>query len=125
MQYTIDKKVSYEQIAIAISKLNREFTRVYMNSKEYKNNNIAFLTDIYNETYFEWSFIFSNETQRHVWRYYYKTKTITKSILNDLAQLKDKSCPRCCNLIFESNIQDYDFQCFFCDQDFYNIEGGY
>lgn len=125
MQYTMCKEIPYEQIAIAISKLNREFTSVYMNSQEYKDNKIAFLTDVYNETYFEWSFVFSNETHRHVWRYYFKTKTITRSIMNDLVHLKDRSCPKCSNLIFKSNNRDYDFQCFYSDQGFYKVEGGY
>lgn len=34
----------------------------------------------------------------------------------------DKRCPRCSTSLIPSVISDYDYQCLYCDEDFYDCE---
>jgi|SRR5699024_3754527 len=125
MNNTIKDKDLIENIAKGLGMLSQELSRVY-DPKHYEiDDNIVFFPDVYNEKYLEWSFLPTNETKRHVWTFDFKTGRITKDIVDDLVHLKDKKCPRCSNPVFKSIVSDYDFQCFFCDEDFYNFEGRY
>ena len=37
-------------------------------------------------------------------------------------KITGKSCPRCRNPLFLSDTPGYKYQCFNCDEDFYNVE---